>query len=185
MNGTYNWGVLTNPPRCNENGRQESAVCILKFEAFLLAKELSSVLKTTFEREHPTTEATVLDLTNAGEKTQDNCRNQNVMSMASFMMSKDSSEMLNTISLEKKRDVDRPNEKFPVVYNKIKTRFAPDDDVAEMDMEDDIRKIKCAKQRDPKKILNGIAAVEVQYGCNLSDSKKAACVVRAGRTNGL
>ena len=95
----------------------------------------------------------------------------------------DSEKMLNTISLEKKRDVDRPTGMFPVIYDKIKTRFAPDDDVAETDMEDDLRKIKCAKQRDFKKILNDIAAVEVQYGCDFSDSKKAACVVRAGRAN--
>ena len=50
-------------------------------------------------------------------------------------------------------------------------------------MEDDLRKIKCTKTRDPKKILDNIAAVEVQYGCALSPSKKTVVVVSAGRAH--
>ena len=183
MSGPFTGGVLTNLHRCNGNGGQDGAVWILKFEAFSSAEKLSPVLRAIFESKLPATEATALDLPNAGEKTRYGRRNQNNTSMALLPMLMDSSEMLNMISLEKKRDVDWPAGKFPVIYNKIKTRFAPDDDVAEMDMEDDLRRIKCAKQRDPKKILTDIAAVAVQYSCNLSDSKKAACGVRAGRAN--
>ena len=73
--------------------------------------------------------------------------------------------MLNMISLEKHQDTDWPSGKFTNIYKLTKERFAPDDDVAEMDMEDDLRKIKCARTRDPKKILDNIVAIKVQYGC--------------------
>ncbi len=41
-----------------------------------------------------------------------------------------------------------------------------------MDMEDDLRKIKLQKTQDPKKLLDDIAAVEVQYRYILADAKK-------------
>ena len=52
-----------------------------------------------------------------------------------------------------------------------------------MDMEDDLQKIKLQKTRDPKKLLDDIAAVEVQYGCMLTETKKAGVVIRAGKTH--
>ncbi len=52
-----------------------------------------------------------------------------------------------------------------------------------MGMKDNLRKVKCVKTRDPKKVLDDIVAVEVQYGCPLSDKKKNAVVGRAGRKN--
>ena len=91
--------------------------------------------------------------------------------------------MLNMISLEKHQDTDWPSGKFTNIYKLTKERFAPDDDVAEMDMEDDLRKIKCARTCDPKKILDNSVAIKVQYGCVLSASKKTAIVVQAGRAN--
>ncbi len=50
-------------------------------------------------------------------------------------------------------------------------------------MEDDLQKIRLQKTRDPKKLLDDIAAVEVQYGCILSDAKKSAVIIRAGKTH--
>ena len=64
---------------------------------------------------------------------------------------------------------------------KIKEWFGPDDNVAVMDMEDDLQKIKLHKKKDPKILLDDIAAVEVQYGCVLLKDKKAAVVVHTGK----
>ncbi len=92
-------------------------------------------------------------------------------------------EMLNIFMLEKKRDANWPTGKHSEDYNKIKKRFAPDDKVAGMDMEDDLQKIKLQKTWDPKKLLDNIAAVEVQYGCILADAKKAVVVICVGKTH--
>ncbi len=64
-----------------------------------------------------------------------------------------------------------------MVYEKMKARFAPNDEVAEMDIEDNLRKIKLLKTQDPKKLLGDIRAVEVQYGYALSETKKATVVI--------
>ncbi len=53
--------------------------------------------------------------------------------------------------------------------------------MAVMDMEDDLCKIKLHKKKDPKDLLDDIAAVKVQYKCVLLKDKKAAVVVRAGK----
>ncbi len=107
----------------------------------------------------------------------------NNSTMAILKMSMKTLEMLIMIMLEKKRDPDWPTGKHSEVYKKIKKRFVPDDEMAEMDMEDNLRKIKLQKTRDPKKLLDDIAAVEVQYGCMLAETKKAGVVICAGKTH--
>ena len=82
--------------------------------------------------------------------------------MAILTMVMKTQEMLNMIMLEKKRDANWPTGKHSVVYEKIKARFAPNDEVAEMDMEDNLRKIKLPKTWDPKKLQDNIVEVEVQ-----------------------
>ena len=52
-----------------------------------------------------------------------------------------------------------------------------------MDMEDDLRKIRLQKTWNPNKLLDDIAAVEVQYGCVLSNAKKSAVIIHAGKTH--
>ncbi len=70
---------------------------------------------------------------------------------------------------------------FQAYGRKIKEWFGLDDDVAVMDMENDLCKIKLHKKKDPKDLLDDIAAVKVWYGCALSSDKKAAVVVRVGK----
>ena len=64
-----------------------------------------------------------------------------------------------------------------MVYEKIKTRFTPNSEVAEMDIEEDLRRIKLAKTCDPNKLLVNIAVIEVQYECVLVAAKKASVVI--------
>ena len=56
----------------------------------------------------------------------------------------------------------------------------PDDAVAEMEMEDDLRKLKLPKGKDPKELLADMAAIEVQYKYRMTDIRKVAVVLRAG-----
>ena len=49
-----------------------------------------------------------------------------------------------------------------------------------MEMEDDLRKLKLPKDKDPKELLADMAAFEVQYKCRITDIRKVAVVLRAG-----
>ena len=56
----------------------------------------------------------------------------------------------------------------------------PDDAVAEMAMEDDLRKLKLPNDKDPKDLEEHIAAIGVQYSTHMTDERKLAVVLRAG-----
>ena len=133
-----------------------------------------------FENTLPDTEEAVLDLTNDNEKKQDAARKLNALGMGALALVMEIPQMIIMIALECSRDKDWRSGKLRTVWAKIKERFGPDDNVAVMDMEDDLRKIKLHKKKDPKDLLDNIAAVEVRYGCVLSPEKKAAVVVHAG-----
>lgn len=57
----------------------------------------------------------------------------------------------------------------------------PDDETAEYEIEEDLRKIKLPKKKDSKVILEDIAANEIQYAITMTDKHKAALVLRVGR----
>ena len=50
-------------------------------------------------------------------------------------------------------------------------------------MEEEISKIKLSRNEDPETIVDKLAAIQVQYGAILSDEKRAAVVIKAGRAN--
>ena len=146
ITNSYSGGVLSSPPEFDGMGGQKGAMWVLKEEAFFAAKGLSAILQPGFEARLTGQEIDAsLDPTNNAHADGIEARKLNVMGMAYLTMSMKLAEMLNMIQLEKARDTDWPSGKFPVISAKIKARLAPDDDVAEMDMEDDLRKIKCAK----------------------------------------
>ncbi len=160
---------FTSPPKCNGNGGQEGAMWILKEEVSLSVRGLGPVLHARFDGELPGKEDGVLDITNHEQKKQSDTRKMNIHALACLTMAMETMEMLNMMLLGKKRDLEWPSGKFPTICNKIKKEFAPDNDVAEMDMEDNLWKIKCTKTGGPKKILNDIATIEDQYRCLLLD----------------
>ena len=43
----------------------------------------------------------------------------------------------------------------------METRFAPDDEIAEMDMDDELAKLKIKKNENPKDIADAIAAIQI------------------------
>ena len=50
-----------------------------------------------------------------------------------------------------------------------------------MDMEDELREIRLGKERNPKKILRHIGAIEAKHRLKIGKEKKAAFVLRIGR----
>ncbi len=86
-------------------------------------------------------------------------------------------KMINMIILEKKQDPNWSTGKHQVICEKIKACFALDDEVADMNVEEDLRKIKLSKIRNPKKLLDNIAAIKIQYGYVLPGTKKASMVL--------
>ncbi len=162
MSGTnngYSGGVLTNPPANYCDGGQKGAMWILQYEAFISHKKLGHVLDAGFDATLLAKESTPLVTGTNDDAIK--AKEDNNSSMAILTMSMKTPEMLNMIMLEKKQDTDWSTGKYSEVYKKIKKQFAPDDKVAEMDMEDDLQKIKPQKTSVPKKLLDDIAAVEV------------------------
>ena len=153
----------------------------MKFEAWGGTQDMGALFDANFESTLPATEAAVLNLSNDNEKKHDSARKLNALGMGTLALVMETPQMINMIALECSHDVHWPSGKFPTVWTKIKERFGPDDDMAVMDMEDDLHKIKLHKKNDPKDLLDDIAAVEVRYRCTLLPDKKAAVVVRTGK----
>ena len=57
----------------------------------------------------------------------------------------------------------------------------PDDDMAEFDLDEELRKIRLSRQKNPKDLLAKILAVEIKFGITCTDKKKMAVVLCAGK----
>ena len=87
-------------------------------------------------------------------------------------------QMINMIALERNWNTDWPSGKFPMVWKKIKKPFGPDDNVAIMDMDEDLFMFKLNREKDPKTLLDDTSAVKIQYKCALLEVNKAEVIVR-------
>ena len=70
-----------------------------------------------------------------------------------------------------------PNGIFTNMWNATLDDEKPDNVITEMKMEDDLRKIKLSRDKDPKKLPAKMAAIQIQYSSNMTESKKAAVVL--------
>ncbi len=136
-------------------------IFLITFEAWSGTQDTGAVFDANFQTTLPSTEATALNIGDVAEKAQDDTRKLNALGMGALALVMETLQMINMIALECSRDRDWQSGKFPTVWAKIKERFGPYDGVAGMDMEDDLRKIKLHKKKDPKDLLDDIAAVEV------------------------
>ena len=50
-------------------------------------------------------------------------------------------------------------------------------------MDDDLRKLKLLRDKDPNELLADMAAIEVQFKCNMTEREKALVVLQAGRND--
>ena len=57
------------------------------------------------------------------------------------------------------------------VIKAIKDECQPDDDIAAMEMETKVAKIKLNKERNPKKLIEKMANIKVLYGMPIDDKR--------------
>ena len=50
-----------------------------------------------------------------------------------------------------------------LIWAELESRFATDDEIAEMDMEDELTKLKIKKNKNPKDIADAIVAIQIKY----------------------
>ena len=85
--------------------------------------------------------------------------------------------------IELAKTVEYPSGVACLIWAEMENRFAPDDEIAEMDMEDELAKLKIKKNENPKDIADAIAAIQIKYGCVINDARKAAIIMRAGKAH--
>ena len=56
--------------------------------------------------------------------------------------------------------------------------FILDYEIAELDMEDELAKLKIKKIKNPKDIADTIKGTQIKYGCTIKDTRKAAIRMR-------
>ena len=104
----------------------------------------------------------------------------NTKGVHALSMTIETPKMMNKIMLEQRRNMDWPTGIFSDMWDGILADEQPDDAVTEMAMEDDLRKLKLPKDKDPKELQENMAAIEVQYSTPMIDESKSAVVLRAG-----
>jgi len=156
---------------------------LMKFKSYLAEKNLSEILMPTFKDSLPDTEAAILNENSEDDKKKIRALRLNAKGTRTLIMALKTPEMMNKIMLEQTRDVEWPNGISTNMWNAILDDEKPEDAIAEMKMEDDLRKIDLPRDNDPKKLLAKMAAIQVQYSCIMTESRKAAVVLRAGSTD--
>ena len=89
--------------------------------------------------------------------------------------------MMNKVIEEQDHDPDWPGGKFTRIWARIKADEKPDDTMAELELDEDLRKITLSRKKDPKDLLAEISAIEIKFGIKISAVKKAASILRAGQ----
>ena len=69
--------------------------------------------------------------------------------MDTLVLVMETSQMINMIALECNLNTDWPSGKFSMAWKKIKKWFGTGDDVVNMDMDEDLHKIKLDKRKNP------------------------------------
>ena len=110
---------------------------LILFLPFLAANNHHTILSTI---KYP--EDTVLDEANSSQKKQIRARDLNAKGVHSLIQALETPELMNKIMLEQIRDVKWPGGKFSNMWDAIVEDEQPDDVVAEMSMEDDLRKLR-------------------------------------------
>ena len=70
---------------------------------------------------------------------------------------------MHNIMMEQYRDPDYPSGRFPTAFLGIMEDFMPDHDMAKIEMEDRLCKIKLGKPDDPQKVLVEITEMQTTF----------------------
>ena len=104
----------------------------------------------------------------------------NAKGINALIMALEIPEMMNKVMSEQQHDSAWPNEFSTNIWEQVLADGFPDNDVAEMEMDDDLGKLKLPRDNDPKELLADMVAIEVQYKYHMTERKKAAAVSQAG-----
>ena len=88
--------------------------------------------------------------------------------------------MTNTFIQNQKSDPNWPNDKLTMIWARILKNEQTDDVMAELELNEDLRKFQLQKKEDPKDLLAGMSALKVNFGILIADNKKVAGVSRSG-----
>ena len=149
-------------PKYNGKGGPHFTMFKMKFKAYLAEKKLAEILLGGFKATLPDAEDTVLDETKDNEKKQKRARDLNAKGVHSLIQALETPEQMNKIMLEQITDLKWPGGKFSNMWEAILEDEQPDDVTSAMTMEDDLRKLRLLKTKDPKSLRDTIAAIEVQ-----------------------
>ena len=89
-----------------------------------------------------------------------------------LIMALETPKIMDKIMLEQQSDTKWPNEKFSKMWGAILADELLDNDVAEIEMEDNLRKLKFPKDKDPKELHADMVSTEVQYKCKMTEIRK-------------
>ena len=151
----------------------------IQLKAALGMEGMTRALDPAFENELPSLEAAVLVETDASDKKKMEARKMNAKVVNMIVLGQKSTTMINMI--ESTKTDEWPTGLAHEIWAEFKARFAPNDDIAEMDMEEDLAKIRIGAKEDPWNVNDKIGAVQVKYGCTINEKRKAAIIIRAGK----
>ena len=151
----------------------------LQLEAFASYTGTSEGLLESFESKLPVSHDVTLDESDATEKEQIRAKVTNAKLMTAIILGQKSKDMINAIALSHSKEW--PMGKAWMVAKEFKARFQPRDDLAEVEMEEALLKIKLGKNEDPKKLNDKIAEIQIKYSCSISDERKCVTIMKAAR----
>ena len=76
-----------------------------------------------------------------------------------------------------------PSGTVPNMWRELITIFQLNNGLSEMLMEEDLHSLKFTKKEEPKKLALKIAKISLIYKIKLSDTKKAAHIMRLGKSH--
>jgi len=127
----------------------------IQLKAALGMEGMTKALDPAFENELPTLENEVLDEAQSSDKLKIDARKMNAKVVNMIVLGQKSTTMINMI--ESTKTDEWPTGLAHEIWAEFKARFAPDDDIAEMDMEEDLAKIRIGAKEDPWNVNDNIA----------------------------
>ena len=140
-------------PKYNGKHMHHFTMWVMKFRAYLASQKLTPILKPEFNDSLPDAEDTVLVETDDDDKLKQKALDVNVKGTNVLIMALGTPEIMNKVMLEQQYDVKWPSGIFMNMWESVLADELPDDAVAEMEVEDDLRKLKLPNNKDPKELL--------------------------------
>ncbi len=118
---------------------------MLQLQAYAAEAGFGAAMLESFDVELPATENMALDESKADEKKMAEAKEKNTKLMRTLLLGVKDSKLLNYIALSK--SAEWQGGKGWKVLKEMARRYAPDDDIAEMDMEEELGKLRLSQPK--------------------------------------